>query len=47
MDKNNFGYKIITKDGHVTIRKDVYFQEEDIINNNNESIDNISFWNDN
>jgi len=43
MDKNNFGYKIITKDGYVTIRKDAYFQEEDIINNNNESIDNISF----
>ncbi|KAG4085519.1 hypothetical protein H8356DRAFT_1374770 [Neocallimastix lanati (nom. inval.)] len=47
MDKNNFGYKIITKDGYVTIRKDAYFQEEDIINNNNESIDNISFWDDN
>jgi len=47
MDKNNFGYKLITKDGYVTIRKEAYFQEEDIINNNNESIDNISFWDDN
>ena len=47
MDKNNFGYKIITKDGYVTVWKDVYFQVEDIINNNNESLDNIPFWDDN
>ncbi|KAG4081834.1 hypothetical protein H8356DRAFT_1366198, partial [Neocallimastix lanati (nom. inval.)] len=47
MDKNNFGYKIITKDGYVTVRKDAYFQEEDIINNNNEFEDNIPFWDDN
>jgi len=46
MDKNNFGYKIIIKDGYVTVRKDAYFQEEDIINNN-ESLDNIPFWDDN